>query len=306
MTEALDPVGVIGLGQLGLPVALRLLNAGHTVVGCARRPPAQAFLNAGGQACQTPAEVADKCPAVLTLLPDADALTQVACGTGGLSGTTRRAGIWLEMSTIDEQAKRAAAGRVTCRDWHVLDCAVSGTHVELNADRALIFSSGNRRIHDQVLPVLRALSPKVRYAGEFGAGIRAKYVIQLLLAGHSLIAAEALALARGAGLPLGDVIDWVAGTITSSAVFEQRGRQVLAPVGPDRANGRARHLAADLTDVHQLARQAGVRTPVLDQALAHLRTLDEQSADEPIVALHQLLAPTNVHGGRSAEAPEST
>ncbi len=293
--NALDPIGVIGLGHLGLPVALRLLAAGHPVVGCTRRSPGQDFLDAGGQACRTPAEVADRCPVVVTLLPGADALAQVA---DGLSGTTRRGGIWLEMGTISEQAKRTAAERVAHRDWHVLDCAVSGTAVELNADRALIFTSGSRDAHDQALPVLHVMSPKVRYMGEFGAGIRAKYMVQLLLAGHSLIAAEALALARGAGLPLDDIIGSVAGTITSSSVFERRGPQVMAPVSPDRANGRARRLTVDLTDAQALARQVGVRTPVLDQALTHLQALDERSADEPIVALYRLLAASHVPDAR--------
>lgn len=295
-SDALDPVGIIGLGHLGLPVALRLLDVGHTVFGCARRPPAQPFLDAGGQACRTPAEVADRCPVVVTLLPAGDDLLQVA---DSLGHTTRQGGIWLELSTICEQAKRMAADRVADLDWHVLDCAVSGTPVELNASAALIFSSGVRAIHDQALPVLHALSPKVCYLGEFGSGIRAKYTVQLLLAGHSLVAAEALALARGAGLPLDDVIGSIAGTITSSAVFERRGPQVMVPASPGRVNGRARRLAADLTDAQRLARQAGVRTPVLDQALAHLQEVSEQSADEPIVAFYQLLAPAGMDDGWS-------
>jgi hypothetical protein len=53
---ALDPVGVIGLGHAGLPVALRPLAAGHAVFSCARWPPGQAFLDAGGRACGTPAD----------------------------------------------------------------------------------------------------------------------------------------------------------------------------------------------------------------------------------------------------------
>lgn len=305
MSEAapLDPVGVIGLGHLGLPVALRLLAAGHTVFGCTRAQPGRDFLDAGGRACRTPAETADRCPLVVTLLPGADALAQVA---DGLSGTTRRGGIWLEMGTISEQAKRSAAARMADHDWHMLDCAVSGTAVELNADRALIFSSGRREVHDQALPVLHLMSPNVRYMGAFGSGIRAKYTVQLLLAGHSLIAAEALALARGAGLPLDDMIGSVAGTITSSSVFERRGPQVMVPVSPDRANGRARRLTVDLTDAQRLAREVGVPTPVLDQALTHLQSLDERSADEPIVALYRLLAPSQPDDGRFTGIGEGT
>lgn len=284
-----DRVGVAGLGQLGLPVALRLLDTGHTVLGYARRPPREAFTRAGGQVCATPAELADQCPVVLSLLPSAEALAQVTAGSTGRTAATRRGGIWAEMSTLSEQSKQVAAGQLTEHGWQVLDCPISGTAAELGSAGAVIFSSGPRTACDQAQSVLQAITPQVRYMGEFGAGTRAKCVAQLLLAGHSLIAAEALAVAQAAGLTLAGFLDAVAGTIVSSAVLDKRGPQ--AQTLPTAGHGRARTLAGPLNTARQFAQNDGLPTPVLDQILSYVQALGKQSADEPLLAFCQQLMP---------------
>lgn len=81
--------------------------------------------------------------------------------------------------------------------------------------------------YDRVEPVLQAISPHVYYLGAFGRGIRAKYTAHLLLAGNSLVAAEALAFGQAAGLQVADMVAMLSGTIVSSAVFEERGPLVL-------------------------------------------------------------------------------
>lgn len=303
---SLDPVGVVGLGEEGSAVAVRLLAAGHTVFGYQNRPPEQAFLHAGGQACSTAAELADRCPAVLTVLPTAEALTEVINTSDGLGATTRQEGIWVEMSTVSEQSKRTAADRLARPGWHVLDCAVSGTPAQLGTTSAVIFSSGSRDISDQVMPVLQAVNPKVQYMGEFGAGIRAKYVAQLLLAAHSLVAAEALAFAQSAGLAPADILTAMAGTITSSNILEQRGPGVLTPLSAGQGHGRARYLAGPLNSARQIAVQAGMKTPVLDQALACVQALAEDSPDDLVKAFYQQLAPSGAAESQSRDTGDDT
>ena len=77
-------VGVVGLGQMGLPIALRLLVAGFRVAGNCRHEPPAAFVDAGGFGCGTAAELADHCDVVFTVLPSADALVSTATGEHGL------------------------------------------------------------------------------------------------------------------------------------------------------------------------------------------------------------------------------
>ncbi|HME74832.1 MAG TPA: NAD(P)-dependent oxidoreductase [Mycobacterium sp.] len=232
---------------MGLPVAQRLLAAGLTVVGYRRSGAPPSFLRAGGRAGSSPAEVAQSCPVVVTVLPSAQALASVISREHGLAAATRGGGVLIEMSTLPEEAKRAAARQLGERGWATLDCPISG--------QAVLFSSGPREAHDRVLPLLTAISSRVYYLGEFGRGTRAKYTAHLLLAGHSLVAAEALAFAHKAGLDLADVLAMLSGTIVSSNVFDMRGPRVLGPVGSHTGGAPLRTLAASLAELHDFAAQ---------------------------------------------------
>jgi L-threonate 2-dehydrogenase len=302
-------VGVVGLGNLGLPLALRLLAAGFRVGGNRRREPPASFLSAGGRGCSNPAQLADACPVLITVLASAQALVYVATGAHGLASTSRRDGIWVEMSTVPVTVKRALAGVLAEKGWRTLDCPISGAPEQLRAGQAVLLSSGEREVHDRAEPVLRAISPRVSYMGEFGTGMSAKYTAHLLLAGHSLVAAEALAFADRAGVNLGQVLTALKHTIVSSGVFDRRAHHVLDP--PDTpTTGRVRSLANDLRQLHDVAAELGVPTPVLDQAVGHLDPGDVERMDELVVVLHrQLTAGSTVQrptttGGRSRSATE--
>jgi L-threonate 2-dehydrogenase len=290
-------VAVVGLGQMGLPVALRLLAAAFRVTGCRRREPPAPFLKAGGRGCSSPAQAVDSCPIVLTVLPSAQALVSAVTGDLGLASTTRRNGIWVEMSTVPETVKRALAERMAERGWSTLDCPISGAPHQLEAGQAVLLCSGRRATHDRVKPVLQAISSRVSYLGEFGRGIRAKHTAHLLLAGHSLVAAEALAFARAADLNIGEVLDALKGTIVSSGVFDHRAHRVLdAPDTP--AASPLGGLADALTRLHQLAAELHTPTPVLEQALKHLDPPEAQRTDELVVAFYRkLMAGSALQGG---------
>ncbi len=282
-------VGVVGLGHMGLPIALRLLAAGLRVAGNCRREPPAAFVDAGGFNCGTAAELADQCDVVFTVLPTADALVSTAAGEHGLV-SSRRDGIWVEMSTVPETVKRPLADSLAEQGWRALDCPISGAPDQLQAGRAVLLSSGSRDVHEQVEPVLQTISPNVRYMGAFGHGMRAKYTAYLLLAGHSLVAAEALAFAGYAGLDLGEVLTALRGTIVSSAVFDRRAPRVLDPPGTPRGLNLSA-LAETLTQLDQFARERALPTPVLDQVRGHLDRRDVEQVDELVVAFyHQLTA----------------
>ena len=289
--EELD-VGVVGLGHMGLPLALRLLNAGFKVAGNRRRrDPPTAFLDGGGHGCSTPMDLADLCPIVITVMPTADALVSAATGVTGLRSTTRHGGIWIEMSTVPATTKRSLADEMGKKGWRTLDCPISGAPDQLVDGQALLLSSGSRETHDHAAAVLRAISPSVSFMGLFGNGMCAKDTAHLLLAGHSLVAAEALAFASKAGLDVGDVLAALNGNITSSGVFDHRAHQVLdAPrtTGPDGVRG----LRDAFVELRRFAAELGTPTPVLDQALEQLDSPCAGRTDELIVAFYQRLMNT--------------
>ena len=209
-------------------------------------------------------------------------------GDLGLASTTARDGIWVEMSTVPETVKRALAEKMAEIGWSTLDCPISGAPRQLEAGEAVLLSSGQRDTHDRVKPVLQAISPRVSYLGEFGRGIRAKHTAHLLLAGHSLVAAEALAFARAADLNIGEVLDALKGTIVSSGVFDQRARRVLDAPGTPAASPLG-GLADALAWIQQLAAELHAPTPVLEQALRHLDRREAERTDELVVAFYREL-----------------
>lgn len=102
---------------------------------------------------------------MITVLPTADALVSVTVGDHGLASTSRRDGIWVEMSTVPETVKRSLAETLAERGWSTLDCPISGARDQLEAGEAVLLSSGQRDTHDRVEQVLRAISPRVSYIG---------------------------------------------------------------------------------------------------------------------------------------------
>lgn len=304
--DAVGTIGVVGLGEMGLPVAQRLLAAGFTVVGYRRSAAPPSFLRAGGRAGTSPAEVAQCCPVVVTVLPSAQSLASVVSGEHGLAAGARGGGVLIEMSTLPEEAKRAAGRQLGEQGWATLDCPISGAGPEMRNGQAVLFSSGPREAHDRVLPLLTAISSRVYYLGEFGRGMRAKHTAHLLLAGHSLVAAEALAFAHKAGLDVADVLAMLAGTIVSSKVFDTRGPRVLDPAGGHTDGVPLNTLAASLAELREFAAQVGADTPVLDQALDQLERLppDSDGDDAGLVALFRQLAALDTTGAGNLTAPE--
>src|SRR5271166_2609652 len=97
---AMQRVGVIGLGKMGLPIARNLMERGFEVIGH-RRSGSPELIEAGGQAADSPAEVARRSDVLLSIVPDAAAVTDVVCGEAGTLAGLRPGAVHIEMSTID-------------------------------------------------------------------------------------------------------------------------------------------------------------------------------------------------------------
>jgi putative dehydrogenase len=132
---------------------------------------------------------------------------------------------------------------------------------------ATTFASGERASVDLVAAVLDAISGPWVYTGEFGTGAHLKYIANMLVAVHTVAAAEAVVLARRSGLDLDLVQRTLDNSIAASAIWKQRG-----PVMRDRAwspaPGPVDTLHPILEQIEGHAARAGVPTPVFASAKA--------------------------------------
>ncbi len=187
-------VGILGLGIMGSAMAANLMRAGFTVVGydpdpaCARR-----HRRAGGIAAGSVEEVAAAAGILISSLPSAKALELTSKAITGKK-------IIVETSTLPIAVKEAARKRLSAAGAALLDCPLSGTGAQARTGDLVVYASGSQAAFRKTIPVLKGFSRGHYFLGKFGNGSRMKFAANLLVAIHNVSAAEAVVLARKAGL----------------------------------------------------------------------------------------------------------
>ena len=191
-------VGMLGLGIMGSAMAGNLMRAGFSVVGydplaaCRRRHG-----RAGGEVATSAAEVARAANVLITSLPSAKTLLQVA---REIAKAGRNRQIIVETSTLPIPTKLHAKKILAAASVTLLDCPLSGTGAQARAKDLVVFGSGDRAAFKRTVPVLNGFSRRHYYIGRFGDGSKMKFAANLLVAIHNISAAEAVILARKSGL----------------------------------------------------------------------------------------------------------
>ena len=270
-TSATDPVariGLIGLGSMGVPVAARLIAAGHAVSGYdLEEGRLAAFEDVGGTPSGSTASIARSARVILTLLPSEVALSEVC---EELVAAVRAADIdeppdVVELSTLGLAAKSAARDRLAAADITMLDCALSGTALQAALGDVVVYASGDSQALERCRPVLQGIGRAVHEVGEFGSAARTKLVSNLLIAVHIAAAAEALLLARRCGLDPGETLAAVADGAGTSRMLEVRGPlMVAAEFEPP--SMRLELFMKDIDLIEAMSHAVGAPTPLFDAA----------------------------------------
>jgi putative dehydrogenase len=260
----MDRVGVIGLGKMGLPIAMNLMTRGFHVTGY-RRSGSPELAAAGGTVAGSAAEVAATADVLLSIVPAAEDVEEIIGGPAGTLTTMKPGTIHIEMSTIDVDRKARIRDAVQARGGDLLDCPITGSPGMVAPRLATTFASGDQASVETVSAVLDAISGPWVYTGAFGTGARMKYIANLLLAVHTVAAAEAVALARRSGLDLELVQRTLDNSIASSAIWKQRAPLMAARTWSP-ASGPIRTLHPILEQIEDHAAQTGLSAPVFAAA----------------------------------------
>ncbi len=285
-------VAVIGLGRMGLPIARNLLERGFAVSGY-RRTPGSELAGPGASLALSAADAAAHADVLLSIVPDADAVTDVVTGRTGTLTAMRPGTVHIEMSTIPVDRKRRIRDAVRAAGGDLLDCPISGSPGMVAPRLATTFASGDRRSVDAVSQVLDAISGPWIYTGKFGTGASMKYVANMLLATHMAVAAEAMLLARNLGLDLELVQQTLDNSIGSSAIWRQRGPVIRSRQWTP-APGPIGTLHPILDQIEAAASAAGLEAPVFGAAKALFdKAMADGWAERDIAAVHDVLAATD-------------
>ena len=293
-------VGCIGLGVMGRPMALNLLRAGHAVTVHARRAAAmEPLVERGATPAATPAALAAGCEAVITMVTGTADVEAVLLGAEGVVQGARRGTVVIDMSTIDPGATRAMAAALAGRGIDMLDAPVSGGPHGARDGSLSIMVGGDADVLARVRPVLDCLGSAVRHMGGHGAGQTTKACNQLLLLVTAQGVAEALVLARRAGLDPGRVREALLGGMASSSVLDFFGDRM---VRRDFAAGiETRLYHKDLDIVLRLAHELGVALPAAALTMQSINGLHGQGRGREdlsavITLVEQLAGPAREAG----------
>ena len=258
-------IGLVGVGLLGTAVAGRLRKAGHRVVGFDTAPDRmRALLGMGGEAAASARAVALASEAVCTLLPTLAAVETAILGPDGVAAAGKSGQVVIQMSTISPALSVRLAAESRARGLDFLDCPVSGTSGVVARGEGMLFVGGERRVFERWRPLLEAVLPRAVYIGPAGQAMVLKLVANLLVALHSAAAAEALHLARQAGLDPAVALEVLTGSAAGSRMLEVRGPMMVRREYP--AQMKLGIFMKDLHLIQAAAAAAGAALPLTDTA----------------------------------------
>ncbi len=193
------PLGWIGLGAMGMPMAQRLLDAGHELVVWARRPEAARPLLARGATLATdPPDLARRCRQVCTILRSTADVVEIHTA---LAAHLAPQAALVDLTTAAPEAAQRLAPLMRTRDIRWIDSPVTGGVKGAREGRLSLFVGGAQEDLAAVQPVLAVFGPRIVACGPAGSGYRMKLINQVIMAGALLGVAQGAAMARAAQLP---------------------------------------------------------------------------------------------------------
>ena len=279
------PVGIIGLGVMGSAMSRHILAGGHRVVGFDIDPARRGEF--AGSVAESVTDVARQTQIIFLSLPSSKALAQVAAE---LAASATPGTVAVEMGTLPLDDKEAAHALLAENRVDLIDAPVSGTGLQAADATLVVYSSGDQGAHEQAMPIFDLIGKQTFYLGQFGNGSRIKFVANLLVAIHTLAAAEAHQLGSACGLDSELVQEVIAAGVGSSAMFEIRGPMMAAGTY-EPPSARLAIILKDASIIADHARSLDSPTPLLDSAIPlYQAAVDAGLGGLDAAALRQLLA----------------
>lgn len=278
-------IGFIGLGIMGRPMAKNLLKAGYQLVVHDRvRQAVEDVVAAGAKAAGSPRETAAQSDILITMLPSSPDVELVALGKDGVLEGARRGLLFVDMSTISPIVSKKVGAAVEAKGVRMLDAPVSGGEKGAIDGVLSIMVGGEREVFDRVLPLFQVMGKTITLLGPLGAGGFTKLANQIIVAGNLTALAEALTLAKKAGLDRELTLTALGGGLAGSKCLEQKRANYLS--GNYQPGFKIDLHYKDLGLIMESARELGVPLPataVVQELFSALRVQGKGGLDHSAV-----------------------
>ncbi len=204
-------------------MARNLIKAGYPLVVHNRsRAAVDELQGAGAKAATSPRGVAAQCDVLITMLPNSPDVEQVVLGKDGIIEGARRDLVFTDMSTISPIVSQRIGRALEPKGVRMLDAPVSGGEKGAIEGTLSIMVGGDKSVFDGVLPILQAMGKTITHLGPLGSGGFTKLANQIIVAVNLTALAEALTMARKAGLDRELTLKALAGGLAGSKCLDQK------------------------------------------------------------------------------------
>ena len=252
-------IGFIGLGIMGKPMAGHLQAAGHKLSLHTRSQMPQELIAAGGVACASSKDVAQKSDIIITMLPDTPDVATVLFGANGVAEGLSPGKIVIDMSSISPTETKSFAKKINDLGCLYFDAPVSGGEVGAKAASLTIMVGGPEDAFDKVKPLFELMGKNITLIGGNGDGQTTKVANQIIVALNIEAVAEALLFASKSGADPNKVRAALMGGFAASRILEVHGQRMI-----DRTFNPGFRIALHQKDLNlalQSARAIGVSLP---------------------------------------------
>jgi 3-hydroxyisobutyrate dehydrogenase/glyoxylate/succinic semialdehyde reductase len=275
---------------MGSRMAANLQKHGHSLVVFNRtRAKAEPLLGPCAEFADSPATLAEQVDVVFTMLPQPDALEQVALGNTGFLEHLRSNALWVDCSSVNPSFSKKMAAEASRRWVRFVDAPVTGSAVPA-AEAKLIFWVGAEPADlETIRPLLLCMGNRIVHVGTHGMGASMKMVVNLLMGNAMAAFAEGMALGEGLGISRNVLFDLLLGTSAVAPFLASKRAKIES--GNYEAEFPLRWQQKDLHLAAVSAFEAGVAMPVTNAAKELYRLAMMQGhAIQDFSAIYEYLA----------------
>jgi 3-hydroxyisobutyrate dehydrogenase/2-hydroxy-3-oxopropionate reductase len=231
-------VAMVGLGALGLPIAVNLRRAGYRLNVHTRsrlaESSAELVYDQGPTvtSSSSPKEAVHGCAVLLICVSDDAAVEAVLWGDGGAGYALTPGSLVIDCSTIAPATAAAMAKRLAEQNVHYIDAPVTGGTEGAKAGTLTVLCGGETKALEQARPLLEVIGGSIHHFGPVGSGQQVKAVNQVLVAGSYAAVAEAITLGQHLQLPMEQVVAALIGGAAGSWALQHRSAAMLADQYP--------------------------------------------------------------------------
>ena len=292
---------MVGLGALGLPIAVNLRRAGYRLNVHTRSRSAESaaeLLDDQGptvNSSSSPGKATDGCGVLVICVSDDAAVESVLWGDSGAGFALEPGSLVIDCSTIAPATAEAMAKRLAERNVHYIDAPVTGGTEGAKAGTLTVLCGGKTNALEQARPLLEVIGGSIHHFGPVGSGQQVKAVNQVLVAGSYAAVAEAIALGQHLQLPMEQVVAALVGGAAGSWALQHRSAAMLADQYPLGFKLALHH--KDLKIALEAAKEQQLELPITQRVLEQESELMQQGLGNADVSALRRCYPENPNQG---------